>query len=138
VLDELLKSGARVGGEQSGHIILPGESLVGDGLRTSLRVLRAMSDEGRSLDSLVGGFESYPQTLVNVSVREKIPFDENRRIAEAAGAAEEKLNGRGRLLLRYSGTESLARVMIEGEDQAEIELMAGRIAEVIAEEIGAS
>lgn len=138
VLEALLETGATVGGEQSGHIILPHESLVGDGLRTSLCVLRAMRDEARSLDALVEGFMSYPQTLLNVAVREKIPFDENIRIAEAARAAEEKLNGRGRLLLRYSGTEPLARVMIEGEDQTEIELLAGRIAEVIMEEIGAS
>ncbi|HEV2912152.1 MAG TPA: phosphoglucosamine mutase [Pyrinomonadaceae bacterium] len=138
VLEELLSTGAAVGGEQSGHIIFPRQSLAGDGLITTLAVLRAMHDAGMGLDELTVGFTRYPQVLVNVRVREKRPFDEVAEIARAAHETSEKLGTRGRLLLRYSGTEPLARVMIEGEQQDVIERYAETLATTIRETLGAA
>jgi phosphoglucosamine mutase len=137
VLEELLRTGACLGGEQSGHIIFPHQSLVGDGMMTTLNLLRAMRESGLALDELTRGFERYPQVLINVRVREKRPFDDVPRIRETAREVSESLGSRGRLLLRYSGTEPLARVMIEGERQEEIEKLAGRLAEIIRTELGA-
>lgn len=136
VLDELLRSGAALGGEQSGHIILPRLSWAGDGLITMLSVLRVMVEEQKALQQLAEGFEVFPQVLVNVKVREKRPFSEIAAIRNAATEVENELAPRGRLLLRYSGTESLARVMIEGESQARIEALAQQLGSVIAENLG--
>ena len=138
VLEELVRSGASLGGEQSGHIIFPRQSLAGDGLLTTINLLRAMRERGRALHELTAGFERYPQILVNVRVREKRPFAEVAAIQEAARRVERELGERGRLLLRYSGTEPLARVMIEGERQEEIERQAEALASVIRSELGAS
>lgn len=137
VLDELLRRGASLGGEQSGHIILPSLSLAGDGMITALYLLRALRETGQTLAEATAGFQKYPQTLVNVRVREKVPFDEIPSVDAAVRGVEERLSHKGRLLLRYSGTEPLARVMIEGEKQFEIEDYANRIAEAIKREIGA-
>ncbi|MEP6848726.1 MAG: phosphoglucosamine mutase [Acidobacteriota bacterium] len=131
VLEELLRSGTSLGGEQSGHIIIPKKSLVGDGMMTMLFVLEMMCENQRSLSELVAGFTRYPQTLVNVKVAEKRPFESIPAIAEVVRSIETELDGTGRLLLRYSGTENLARVMIEGKDQAAIEDQARRVADVI-------
>ncbi len=136
VLEELLRTGASLGGEQSGHIIFPRQSLAGDGLLTTLNLLRAMRERDEALHELTAGFERYPQVLVNVRVREKRPFDEVDAIQEAARQLERELGARGRLLLRYSGTEPLARVMIEGERQEEIERQAETLASVIRKELG--
>jgi phosphoglucosamine mutase len=136
VLEELLRTGAALGGEQSGHIIFPRLSLAGDGLITTLCLLRAMRENGASLDELTRGFTRYPQVLVNVRVREKLPFDEVETINRAARETEGWLGAKGRLLLRYSGTESLARVMIEGEQQGLIEQYANNLASVIKAAIG--
>ena len=136
VLDELLRSGATLGGEQSGHIILPKLSLAGDGLITTLSLLRVIVEENNSLHKLTEGFEVFPQVLVNVKVREKRPFDEIDSINRVAREIENELGARGRLLLRYSGTESLARVMIEGESQPQIEAFAARLAAAIQENLG--
>lgn len=136
VLDELLRSGATLGGEQSGHIILPNLSLAGDGLITTLSLLRAIVEENSSLHKLTEGFEVFPQVLVNVKVKEKRPFSEFESINRVAREIEKELGERGRLLLRYSGTESLARVMIEGESQTQIEVFAGRLAAAIKENLG--
>jgi phosphoglucosamine mutase len=138
VLEELIRSDASLGGEQSGHIIFPRLSLAGDGMITALSLLRAMSESGKRLNELTAGFTRYPQTLVNVRVREKRPFDEVPEVAEAAREVNERLGERGRLLLRYSGTEPLARIMIEGERQGEIEEYANHLASVIREAIGSS
>lgn len=138
VLEELLRSDASLGGEQSGHIIFPHLSLAGDGMITALYILRAMRESGKSLSELTAGFKRYPQTLVNVHVREKRPFDEVPEVARAAREIEEQLGERGRLLLRYSGTEPLARVMLEGEHQDVIERYANNLASVIRESIGFS
>jgi phosphoglucosamine mutase len=125
-----------LGGEQSGHVIFPRESLVGDGMMTCLFVLNAMRDVGLPLSRMTEGFVRYPQTLVNVMVREKRPFDDVDAIASASRQIENELAGKGRLLLRYSGTENLARVMIEGQEQREIERQANALADVIRENLG--
>ncbi len=137
VLDELLRTGASLGGEQSGHLIFPRLSLAGDGMITTLYLLRAMQEEKARLDELTAGFERYPQILINVRVREKRPFTEIAPVQAIARETAEKLGDRGRLLLRFSGTEPLARVMIEGESQSEIEEHARRLALAIEESIGA-
>ena len=136
VLDELLKTCASIGGEQSGHVIFPEKSLVGDGIVTTLFMLKAVSESGKTTSEITAGFTRYPQTLVNVRVREKQPFDSIAPIAAASAQIEQELDGTGRLLLRYSGTENLARVMIEGKDQAEIEEKANRLADVITATLG--
>lgn len=137
VLEELLRTNAALGGEQSGHIIFPRLSLAGDGMITTICLVRAMREAHVSLDELTAGFTHYPQVLVNVRVREKLPFNEVEEIALAARETEEQLGESGRLLLRYSGTEPLARIMIEGERQELIEQYANNLASVIREAIGA-
>jgi len=137
VLEELLRTNTDLGGEQSGHIIFPRRSLAGDGMMTTLFLLRAMRESGARLDELTEGFERYPQVLVNVRVKEKRSFAEVPEIMSAAQTIEAELGERGRLLLRYSGTENLARVMIEGERQKEIERQANNLAAIIKEALGA-
>ncbi len=136
VLDELLATGSELGGEQSGHIIFPEISLVGDGMITALMLLGAVVENSMPLSVLSRGFVKYPQILVNTLVNEKRPFDQVPEIAAAAKAIEGELGTDGRLLLRYSGTENLARVMIEGKDQTEIERQANRLADVIKRALG--
>jgi phosphoglucosamine mutase len=131
VLEELINTKASLGGEQSGHIIMPAKSLVGDGMMTALFLLEAIHEKGKKLSEMTEGFTRYPQVLVNVRVNNKLPFEDVSQISEAARQLENELDGSGRLLLRYSGTENLARVMIEGKDQAEIEAQAHALAEVI-------
>ena len=136
VLEELLRSGAEIGGEQSGHIIIPRNGLVGDGMMTALSILNVLSASGKRFSELTEGFRSFPQVLVNVGVREKRPFPDVPEIADAAARLEDKMGNSGRLLLRYSGTENLARVMIEGKDQMEIENDANELAELIGRVLG--
>ena len=136
VLEKLLETGSEIGGEQSGHIIFPAISLVGDGMMTALLLLHAINELGVSLSAATAGFVKYPQTLKNVKVREKRPFSDLPEIVELSKQIESELHGQGRLLLRYSGTENLARVMIEGKDQAEIESQAKRLANVILANLG--
>jgi phosphoglucosamine mutase len=138
VLDELVRSGATLGGEQSGHLIFPKLSLAGDGMITTLCLLRALRDQRKSLAEATSGFERYPQILVNIPVTERKPFEEMADLQALAGEIETKLSGKGRLLLRYSGTELLARVMIEGENQTEIESYAYSLAAVIKSAIGSA
>ena len=136
VLEELLTRGAKLGGEQSGHIIFPDISLAGDGMITAIELLRAVLDSGRSLDQLAAGMTRFPQLLVNVRVRSKPPLDTLPEVKAESDRVERELHGRGRLLLRYSGTENLARVMIEGEDENKVREQANRIAEAIRLAIG--
>ena len=136
VLEELLRTKAAIGGEQSGHIIFPWLSLAGDGMLTSLCLLKSMQQAGRELHELVEGFARYPQVLVNVRVREKRPFADVPEVARAAKLIESELAGNGRLLLRYSGTEPLARVMIVGPNQVEFNDMANELAGVIKDALG--
>ncbi len=137
VLEELLRLGASLGGEQSGHIILPDLSLAGDGMITTLCLLRALSESRQTLAEMTSGFKRYPQILLNVRVREKVPFTDLATVQAEVKEVEDLLSQKGRLLLRYSGTEPLARVMIEGEDQRQIDEYARRIAHAIEREIGA-
>jgi phosphoglucosamine mutase len=137
VLEELLKLKASLGGEQSGHIIMPERSLAGDGMITALCLLRAMRESRKTLAEMTLGFKQYPQVLLNVRVREKVPFAELASVSSVVNEVEDLLSQKGRLLLRYSGTEALARVMIEGEDQFKIDGYAKKIATAIEREIGA-
>jgi phosphoglucosamine mutase len=138
VLEELLRSRTALGGEQSGHIIFPKVSLAGDGIITTLMLLRAIVEEQQSLEELTQGIQRYPQVLVNVRVREKRPFEELPSVQRLASEIQQALGDRGRLLLRYSGTEPLARVMIEGPTESEVNQNAQRLAAAIQKEIGAA
>jgi len=138
VLEEMRRIGAVLGGEQSGHIIFHNHATTGDGLLTTLRVLEVMLASGRGLDELTTGLERYPQRLVNIRVREKRPFDQLPEVAGEIQAAESAFGVAGRILVRYSGTELLARVMIEGADGGLVEEHAGRIARAIERAIGAT
>jgi phosphoglucosamine mutase len=136
VLEEMLSRGASIGGEQSGHIILSDISLAGDGIITAIAMLRAMKESGQALAELASAMRTYPQTLVNVWVKHKPPLDSLPEVKKAMDDLEKEMQGRGRVLIRYSGTENLARVMIEGEDQSDIEEKARRMAGVIEQAIG--
>ncbi|MCX8159462.1 MAG: phosphoglucosamine mutase [Candidatus Saccharicenans sp.] len=131
VLEEMLKGGYSLGGEQSGHTIFLDQSIAGDGLLTSLKMLEVMLEKGKSLSELVRDFQEYPQILLNVPVREKVPFQEIPGYEEQAAEVRNRLGKNGRLEVRYSGTEMLARVMIEGPDRCLIEELAARLARVI-------
>jgi phosphoglucosamine mutase len=136
VLDELLRSGGSIGGEQSGHIIFPKLSLAGDGMITTIFLLRVMHDKNKALSEITKGFQRYPQVLVNVPVCEKKPFEELPSLQRLAREVEQSLGDRGRLLLRYSGTEPVARVMIEGESERQINTLAKALAEAVRAELG--
>jgi len=137
VLEELIRGGAAMGGEQSGHLIFPRLSLAGDGIITTISLLRAMRAHQKTLAELTSGFQRYPQVLVNVRVREKRPFADLPAVRKLAREVEETLSDRGRLLLRYSGTEALARVMIEGESESQVKAQADALAEAIRAAVGA-
>jgi len=136
VLEELLKGGGSLGGEQSGHIIFPEISLAGDGMITALEVLRVVGERNARLGALANDYTPCPQVTINVRVSRKPPFDAVPSIKEAIDAIEKEMAGRGRLLVRYSGTENLARVMVEGEDEASIRNHAESIAQIIKAQIG--
>ena len=136
VLEKLTETGTEIGGEQSGHIIFPEFSLVGDGMMTALLMFRAVNELGVPFSVARKGFERFPQTLKNVRVKEKRPFDIVPEIVAVAETVRNELHGEGRLLLRYSGTENLARVMIEGKDQTVIEAQAERLADAIRAKLG--
>ena len=120
VMEEMLKRGLSLGGEQSGHIIFSEYLFTGDGLATSLNVLRTMAATGRNLADMASELTTYPQVLLNVRVERKVDLKTIPEIAAAMSSVESKLAGHGRLLVRYSGTEPLLRVMLEGRDEAEI------------------
>jgi phosphoglucosamine mutase len=136
VLEELLARGGKLGGEQSGHIIFPDISLAGDGMITALELLRVISDSKQPLSALASRMKKFPQVLINVHVPRKPPLESLPEVKTEIDRLETELQGHGRLLVRYSGTENLARVMIEGEDQARIEERASRLAGVIRSAIG--
>ena len=131
VMEEMIKRGLALGGEQSGHIIFSDHLFTGDGLATALNVLRIMADTGKELAELASALVCYPQVLVNVRVREKTDLQMVPAIAETMKKVEEGLAGNGRLLVRYSGTEPLLRIMLEGKDDAEIKGWADEIAGVV-------
>ncbi len=135
VMEEMLKGGYNFGGEQSGHILCLDYGTTGDGTVTALQVLARMVRENKSLSELASCFKPYPQVLKNVVVKDKKPIEEITPLAEAIKNVEDKLGKNGRVFVRYSGTETLARITIEGKDQKEIEKMADEIAIVIEKEL---
>ena len=120
VMEEMLRRNLSLGGEQSGHIIFSDYLFTGDGLATSLNVLRTMAETGRTLADLASDLTTYPQVLMNLRVREQVDLKTIPEVAAVMSAVESRLAGDGRLLVRYSGTEPLLRVMLEGKDEAEI------------------
>jgi phosphoglucosamine mutase len=136
VMEEMLKRNISIGGEQSGHIIFSDHLFTGDGIATALAVLRVIADTGRELADLASELVTYPQVLVNVHVKEKKDLRHVPPIAAAMDRVERLLAGQGRLLVRYSGTEPLLRVMIEGRDQHEIQGWAREIADTVKEHLG--
>lgn len=138
VVDELRRTGLKLGGEQSGHIVLGDENAyIGDGIFTALRVLRVLRETQLPLSRLAAPFQAMPQVLLNVPVTEKPPLAELPRLFEMVQQVESLLGEDGRVLLRYSGTEPLARVMVEGVDADVIRDQARRLADCIASELGA-
>jgi phosphoglucosamine mutase len=133
----MVQRGIALGGEQSGHIIFLEHLFTGDGIVTALRVLRVMAETGRELADLASDLKTYPQVLVNVRVREKRELRDLAPVATMMEQVERSLAGQGRLLVRYSGTEPLLRIMIEGRDQQEIQSWAHDIAAIVRREIGA-
>lgn len=136
VMEEMVKRGCALGGEQSGHIIFADHLFTGDGLATALNVLRVMAQSGRELADLAGELVTYPQVLVNVRVRQRSDYTQVPAIAATIARVEQGLAGHGRLLIRFSGTEPLLRIMLEGSDQAEIRAWADEIAAVVKEQLG--
>jgi phosphoglucosamine mutase len=138
VLEEMQKTGIVLGGEQSGHIIFrDGDATTGDGLLTALRVMEIMARSGKSLAELIGDLKVFPQVILNITVREKKPFTEIPEVQSAIDAADRELNGNGRVVVRYSGTESLARVMVEAESEEKMRAIAQKIAGAIKDALGA-
>jgi phosphoglucosamine mutase len=137
VLDEMLKTGATLGGEQSGHIIFrDGDATTGDGLLTALRVMDVIVRSGKTLAELVSDLKVLPQKIQNVRVREKIPFADVPEVKRAIEAAERELDGNGRVVVRYSGTEALARVMVEAESEEKMQAITAGIAGEIQKRLG--
>ncbi len=131
VMEEMLRRDIALGGEQSGHVIFSEYLFTGDGLATSLNVLRTMGATSRSLSDLASELTTYPQVLVNVRVDRKVDLTTVPEVARVMSAVESRLAGKGRLLIRYSGTEPLLRIMIEGQDQREIVAWAEEIADAV-------
>jgi phosphoglucosamine mutase len=137
VLEEMQKTGAVLGGEQSGHIIFRDtDATTGDGILTALRVMAKMIRSEHTLADLVADLKVFPQTIRNIRVREKMPFDKVPEIAEAIRAAEAELNGDGRIVVRYSGTEALARVMVEADSEEKMLRLTDRVADAIQRNLG--
>lgn len=136
VLEQMKKTGASLGGEQSGHILFTGRSTTGDGLLTALLLLDIVHRSGSSLAKLTEDLKTFPQVIVNVKVREKKPLEDIPSVAEKIRDAENALADTGRVVIRYSGTEALARVMIEAEDESSMKLHASAIADAIRAELG--
>jgi phosphoglucosamine mutase len=136
VLEQMLAHNAALGGEQSGHILLPHLATTGDGLLTSLVVLDLIARTGKSIDELTADLKVFPQVIVNIKVREKRPLESIPAVATAIRAAERQLQDTGRVVIRYSGTEALARVMIEAESEAQMNHHANAIADAIRLELG--
>ena len=137
VMEEMQKRGLSIGGEQSGHLIFSEHLFTGDGLITALSVLQTMAASGKELAELADDLTTYPQVLLNVRVREKADLRSIPDVAAVMTKVEERLGGNGRLLVRYSGTEPLLRIMLEGQSKEEIERWAGEIADAVRKSIGA-
>src|SRR6185437_15356620 len=136
VVDAMRKGGFNLGGEQSGHIIFLDQSTTGDGIVAALKVLEAMKRTGKPLSELKKAIQLYPQAREDVRVSRREPFEDHEEISRSIAAAQEILKDRGRVFVRYSGTEPLARVMVEGEDSAQIKLLSKTIADSIQRALG--
>ena len=136
VLEQMLKQNAALGGEQSGHILLPHLATTGDGLLTALVILDLIARTGKSIEDLTADLKVFPQVIVNIRVREKKPLESIPTVASAIRLAEEELKDTGRVVIRYSGTEALARVMIEAESEPVMRHHADSIAAAIRTELG--
>jgi phosphoglucosamine mutase len=135
VVEEMRKGGYNLGGEQSGHILFLDDSTTGDGIMSALQVLALMARSGKKLSDLNEGFERFPQITVNIGVEEKRPLEDLPAFQEAVAEIEEELGGSGRVLIRYSGTELMARVMVEGRDEARVHEMANHLAEKLKQSL---
>jgi len=133
VLAMLQESGGQLGGETSGHLLCLDKTTTGDGLISALQVLVVMQQSGRSLAELTAGMPRFPQTLINVRMESRVNVDDSVEIQAAIGWAQERLAGRGRILVRASGTEPVVRVMVEGEDETEVKTLAEALAGQIQE-----
>ena len=136
VSEEMQRLGANLGGEQSGHLLFLDHAPAGDGVLSALVLLSVMRETGEDLATLASCMRKFPQVLVNVPVRSKPPFDSMAGLGERVRRFEEEMNGAGRILIRYSGTEPLARIMIEGADDGRIRAMADELAVVVRGQIG--
>jgi len=136
VVEAMLKGGYNLGGEQSGHLVFLDHTTTGDGILTALRLLAVMLREEKPLAELAQFVETYPQVLINVRVKERRDLKTLPKARQAIQEAEKRLGERGRLLVRYSGTEPVLRVMAEGHDQAEVDTVAQELAQILASHLG--
>lgn len=136
VVEALKENGWSLGGEGSGHVLCSDLNTTGDGIVAALQVIRAISDSGKTLAELKTGMQKFPQIMINVRLAKKVDISNNSAINSAVSDAEKKLAGRGRVLLRPSGTEPLIRVMAEGDDQALVEQQVQDIAKVVEQQVG--
>jgi phosphoglucosamine mutase len=138
VMEEMMRRDLSLGGEQSGHVIFSEYLFTGDGLATSLSVLRTLAATGRELADLASDLTAYPQVLLNLRVERKVDLQTVPGVASVMSAVESRLAGQGRLLVRYSGTEPLLRVMLEGRDEAEIRRWGQEIVDAVKQHVGAA
>jgi phosphoglucosamine mutase len=138
VMEEMLRRNLSLGGEQSGHVIFSEYLFTGDGLATSLNVLRTMAAARRTLADLASELTVYPQVLMNLRVHQRVDLKTIPEIAAVLADVESKLEGNGRLLVRYSGTEPLLRVMLEGRDESEIRRWGQQIIDTVKQHLGAA
>ena len=136
VLEGMRRCGANLGGEQSGHIIFRDLATTGDGLLTAIEILRILSEKQKTLEQLTDGLEAFPQAIRNVRVREKIPLEELPAVMEQIHASERSLGAAGRVVVRYSGTEPLVRVMVEAQTDALVKQHTATIARALEQAIG--
>jgi len=135
VLEEMIKHDCILGGENSGHVIFREYHTTGDGILTALQLLSVMKKENKSLFELSKIMKTFPQVLINVEVKRKTPLEEIPELRSVISEVEKELGDKGRVLVRYSGTQSICRVMLEGSDNSGVERLAGKIARVIEEKL---
>lgn len=137
VLEQMIATGSNLGGEQSGHIIFLDHNTTGDGILTALQLVQAIKEEGKTVDELVADIVDWPQILINVKVAndKKNTWNQNQAIVSFIADKEKEMAGKGRVLVRTSGTEPLVRVMVEGEDKSTVDRVAAEIAEVVKREL---
>jgi phosphoglucosamine mutase len=136
VIDSMRKNGFNLGGEKSGHLIFHDYATTGDGILSALQVLRVLKEEGKTLAQFADCMDEYPQTLMSVKVKEKKPIDSAPRLAEAIRACEEDLKGRGRVIVRYSGTESKIRLLVEARETKLVDVWIAKLKEAVADDLG--